>query len=378
MTKNFYKNLKSFSDSESMTDLNNYQSLPSDWCIIITDVKSSTKAIEKGHYKNVNVAGVTSIIAVENACPDVQIPAVFGGDGATIFIPMSHIPSAEKALAYCQKKAKDEFDLDLRVSLIPMEEILRQGKSIFLAKIKLASEAYVTMARGDGLALAEELTKKSNQFNLGENVIPNGSHEGLECRWNPIQSKNGEMLSLLIKTTGDDSNFVYKSILAEIQKITMSAPLIEPQKLSLGFLPKHLFKEIQARKNKRLQLITYFLVSLKVFLLTLIVRSQINKKGSLVSNYLTELSGSTDSLKFEDILKTIVDASIKQKEHLLGYLDNLEKNKKIIYGVFSSKNALMTCFMRTEKNHIHYVDGGDGGYAMAAKMLKQKIQTNRI
>ena len=127
-----------------------------------------------------------------------------------------------------------------------------------------------------------------------------------------------------------------------------------------------------------LQLITFFLVSLKVFLLTLIVRSQINKKDSLVSNYLTELSGSTDSLKFEDILKTIVDVSIKQKEHLLGFLDNLEKNKKIIYGVFSSKSALMTCFMRTEKNHIHYVDGGDGGYAMAAKMLKQKIQTNPI
>ncbi len=32
----------------------------------------------------------------------------------------------------------------------------------------------------------------------------------------------------------------------------------------------------------------------------------------------------------------------------------------------------MTCFVKNQQNHIHFIDGGDGGYAMAARMLKEK------
>ena len=35
----------------------------------------------------------------------------------------------------------------------------------------------------------------------------------------------------------------------------------------------------------------------------------------------------------------------------------------------------MTCFVKstTQNQHIHFIDGGDGGYAAAAKQLKKQM-----
>ena len=36
--------------------------------------------------------------------------------------------------------------------------------------------------------------------------------------------------------------------------------------------------------------------------------------------------------------------------------------------------ALMTCFVRSyQGNHVHFVDGSNGGYALAAKQLKAQL-----
>ena len=41
--------------------------------------------------------------------------------------------------------------------------------------------------------------------------------------------------------------------------------------------------------------------------------------------------------------------------------------------------ALMTCYVANLKptQHIHFFDGGDGGYAMAAKQLKGQINEEK-
>lgn len=55
--------------------------MPPDWYIIITDVAGSTKAIEAGRYKDVNILGACSIISILNIAGDLDIPFIFGGDG---------------------------------------------------------------------------------------------------------------------------------------------------------------------------------------------------------------------------------------------------------------------------------------------------------
>lgn len=96
----FYQKLPSFSKIEDITSGAKYTALPADWFLVMTDVKGSTQAIKDGRYKDVNVVGACSIIAVSNACKDIQFPFVFGGDGATLILPPSHVDAAVSALCF--------------------------------------------------------------------------------------------------------------------------------------------------------------------------------------------------------------------------------------------------------------------------------------
>ncbi len=80
MHTRFYQQLKPFSRFSDFTESENYTDCPEDWYVVITDVKGSTRAIERGDYKAVNSLGVASIMAVLNAVKTESIPFVFGGD----------------------------------------------------------------------------------------------------------------------------------------------------------------------------------------------------------------------------------------------------------------------------------------------------------
>ena len=45
------------------------------------------------------------------------------------------------------------------------------------------------------------------------------------------------------------------------------------------------------------------------------------------------------------------------------------------YGMNVSETALMTCLVTAASAglHVHFVDGGDGGYTAAAKTLKAQV-----
>ena len=45
---------------------------------------------------------------------------------------------------------------------------------------------------------------------------------------------------------------------------------------------------------------------------------------------------------------------------------------ELVYGLHRADSALMTClvFNLDKKEHIHFVDGNDGGFTCAAKNLK--------
>jgi len=47
---------------------------------------------------------------------------------------------------------------------------------------------------------------------------------------------------------------------------------------------------------------------------------------------------------------------------------------EIVYGLHRADSALMTClvFSLEKAEHIHFVDGSDGGFTSAAKNLKAK------
>jgi len=88
-TESFYAELPVLDNFLDITNSKNFKSVPNDWYVIITDIIGSTKAIESGKYKAVNLIGACSIVAVLNIAENLRIPFIFGGDGAAILIPPS-------------------------------------------------------------------------------------------------------------------------------------------------------------------------------------------------------------------------------------------------------------------------------------------------
>ena len=52
---------------------------------------------------------------------------------------------------------------------------------------------------------------------------------------------------------------------------------------------------------------------------------------------------------------------------------------ELSYGVHLSDTALMTCLVEsaTEQKHVHFIDGGEGGYTQAAQELKRRVASQR-
>ncbi|MDZ7819547.1 MAG: DUF3095 family protein [Aliarcobacter sp.] len=90
--------------------------------------------------------------------------------------------------------------------------------------------------------------------------------------------------------------------------------------------------------------------------------------------YKQRIIRTTDTEKFDDMLRMVISTDKNQTKKLEEYLENLYLKKDIVYGIHKSDSALMTCliFQRHGK-HIHFVDSSNGGYALAAKELKNRL-----
>ena len=121
----FYRDLPVISSFAEATEGRLHTDVPGDWWIVIADVISSTKAIEAGAYKNVNTVGVACIAAVVNVDRAIDLPFIFGGDGATFAIPNVLHEPVIIALRAAQKLARESFGLDLRVGLIQVSELIK-------------------------------------------------------------------------------------------------------------------------------------------------------------------------------------------------------------------------------------------------------------
>lgn len=383
----FFKNLPLLKNYRDVTVAANFRPAPRDWHIVIADVVNSTAAIKSGEYKNVNVLGAMTIIGLLNAAGNIEFPFVFGGDGASFLIPPSLLHAAQRVLPAAKNRAKDFFNLSLRVGIVPVERVMADGFSVNVAKLSVSEHFAQAVFAGGGLARAEQLVKKTTDgrsYELPDDpTINDADFSGLECRWKPVRSEQGEIVSLLIQAKGgtnEAKNEVYCDVIRTIETIFGERAGYRPtteQALVLTSDETDLRAELYAKHGRRPAWIRW--LCLRLFLLqnrlgTMFFGKRTRLAGVDWRNYKKILIQNTDHQKFDDMIRMVISCSTANREKFENYLREQRDIGRINYGLHITDSALLTCLVFDRFNrHFHFVDGSNGGYALAAKVMKEQI-----
>ena len=384
----FYANLPLLENFIDITDSRNFKSVPRDWYVVISDIIGSTQAIESGRYKEVNLLGACSIVAVLNIGGNLDIPFVFGGDGATLLIPPSLFAPAREALLATSQLAREEFGMELRVGAVPMCDVRVNDYDVKLAKLKVSENYYQAIFTGDGLSYATELIKDPNTSHLYlyQNATNNAKADlsNLECRWQDIPSKYGETISLIVKATsnqGDLANLTYRKIIEKIDTIYGSEEVLNPvdeNYLNLGFSYQNLSAETRlCSQSSKLshRMLYFFKIWFENLLGWLLMKLKVKFPDGDWGTYKRNAIAATDYRKFDDMLRMVIAGNGVQRKRLTDYLEKNYKQGKLVYGLHISDRALMTCLVfERHGRQVHFVDGADGGYAVAAKDMKDRLK----
>ncbi len=389
-SESFYSDLPIFKEFMGVADGNNYHDVPDDWLVVVSDIKGSTKAIESGRYKEVNILGASSIIAVLNCIQNVEVPFVFGGDGASFVIPQSCRKPLEKALDGTRRLAVSDFDMELRIGIVPVKIIIAGGFRVRIAKMQVSPWGTLAMFSGGGLAYAEKLIKDPKTSATYE-IQPGPDHKedlfaGLECRWEPIRSKKGETVCLMVLARGDNeirTAETYAKFIEEIRKIygpQSDYSPVSPSQLKVTLNSKLLAHETKVRtfnKNFFTRLAYPVLLRLSCLLGKVIFKFGLRVGEMDGEDYLDTLTKNSDFQKFDDTLRMTIDSNPEQRKKLVEYLESQMQAGTLFYGIQISDSALMTCMVFDRKDrHLHFVDGASGGYALAAKQMKSQLAGN--
>lgn len=381
--ESFYANLPLIEHFEEVTDLARYSDVPASWLMVITDVRGSTRAIEQGRYRDVNALGVASIIGVKNAQPDLDLPFVFGGDGATLLVPGSRREATERALRGTRALAEDVFDLGLRVSVVPVADLYQAGHVPRVARFRASPHTSLAMFAGQAYAVAERWIKQSSsRFEVTREGPSEVDFQGFECRWQPIRSQRGSTVTLLIMALVPnelDRVAIYRRILQKLNGIV--DPDVSRPVVARGLKMKGVFEDYTLEAQVRAQQRTgpeFERAASSARKAATVGRALTAFKLDAFdfdgASYKAEVEQNTDFRKFDETLRMVLDLSNDELARVRAMLQSERRSNGIAYGIHCANAALMTCLVRSYRgDHVHFVDGADGGYVLAAKQLKAQL-----
>lgn len=374
----FLSDLPIFAEFEDVANLTRYRPLPEGWALAVADVVSSTEAIAGGKYKSVNMAGASVITAVLNALAGNDYPFVFGGDGAVIAVPPEGIASASAALAAVARWIEDDLGLNMRTALVPLAEMRAAGLDVRIARFQASADMTFAMFAGGGSAWAEA------QMKLGRFAVPMaapGSRPdltGLSCRWNPIASRNGQIVSIIavpLPTARPDSfRSLVSSVVAVANKAGGLGNPLPPEgpvpHLSLGGVAN----ESSARAPRGNRLMARIKVIVAIFMTVLLYRTNLTLGDFNARDYARQMTRNTDFRKFDDGLKMTIDINAAGLAEIETLLETAAATGICQFGLHKQDQALVTCIVPSlrVRDHMHFIDGAAGGYAQAATQMKAK------
>lgn len=375
----FFDTLPVFSEFEGVTDAGNYRPLPDGWALATADIVGSTRAVETGRYKSVNMAGASVISALLNALGRRDLPFVFGGDGAIVAFPGALIEETRAALAAVQTWVKDELDLTMRGAIVPVADIRAMGHDVRVARFQASEDVFYAMFAGGGSSWAEA-EMKAGRYRI--EPAPPGTRPdltGLSCRWNPIEARHGEIVSIIAvpNPTGDAEAF--QALVSDIIALTGAqerdghpVPADGPD---FGLAAAGVDAEARAMAPKGRRLIPKLAIVGQLALIRTAEMLGLGIGSFDPKRYRREVARNSDFRKFDDGLKMTVDVDRAVFLRVEDRLKEAERAGICTYGLHRQNSALMTCIVASplQRDHVHFIDGAAGGYAMAATSLKAKL-----
>lgn len=375
-----YLQTASSPDFAAFLDQSVYQPLPADWLIGVTDVVSSTEAIAAGAYKSVNMAGAATIAAIANAIGRTDFPFVFGGDGASFAIRPADRPTAEAALAATVGWAAGDLGLTLRAALIPLTEIRAAGFDVRVAHYAVSESAGYAMFSGGGMRWADAALK-AGKYAVDPAAADPPELTGLSCVWSALPAQHGLILSLIAEPLPDAPPAAFAALAARIiavfdqdprhgHPVPVDGPAFTwpPAGLSLGA------RATRGRGSLALRTLVIGAHTLALYLADLVANRLL--RGRLMA-YRRTVAVHTDFRKFDDALRLTVDCTAAQAAAVERLLQDALAAGIARYGLHRQDEALMTCFVPSgaPDEHLHFLDGADGGYARAARNMKAVTPT---
>ena len=381
----FFAGLPLLATSRDTFDLGQYRPAPDDWEVAVTDIVDSTGAIAKGRHKTVNFVAATGIAALRNLCAPIRIPFLFGGDGAVVMVPPEYAAKARTELARVRGMAARDFELTMRVGLVAVKELRRLGRDVLVGRYEPTPGNSFGVFLGGGVGLLEDSIRGRGSNDLAAladvpAALDDGAPvdlEGLSCRWDTLHSARGAMLTLILQG-GADLSDVHARVAALAGPDAQTRP-VSQDTLKLRWPPPDFMLEARARRRGG----SLVLWACRVLIDTLVARvllARAKPTGSFdPQRYRAEMVTNTDFCKYDETVCLVIDCPRAAIEAIKGYLEQIAPARGIRYGIHVSQTALMTCLVTSAADslHVHFVDGGAGGYTSASLSLKSAAKERR-
>ena len=376
----FFAELPLLGKAADTFDTSKYRAAPGDWVLVVTDIVDSTVAIANGKHKTVNYVAAMAIGALKNLCAPTPIPFLFGGDGSVVMVPPHHADAARLALARVRGFAQREFGLALRVGLASVSVLRQFGSDVIVGRFEPTAGNSFGVFLGGGVGLLETAVRGRGEAALvASAAIPAQLDDGepvdlagLTCRWNPLRSVRGKMLTVIIQGAANPG-----AMHAQVMRLAGQVADTQPVRLdtlSMSWPPKGFMLEAQAMRGAG----PLWKSMVKVLIETLIARVFFIVRrpmgGFDPDKYRAEVTTNTDFCKHDDTLSFVIDCPLDGIDMIRALLDQQMAAGALRYGMSVSETALMTCIVTSPSQslHVHFVDGADGGYTSAAKTMKAR------
>jgi hypothetical protein len=264
--------------------------------------------------------------------------------------------------------------------MMSVGEIRRRGREVLVARYEPTPGNSFGLFLGGGGQLVEDVLKDRDAATPASTIAITAAADGepdlsgLSCRWAPLKSARGKMIAMILSGSADLREAHDRLISIADPEGRGVAP-VRFDNLKTKWPPRTLLLEAHARGGSVPFPVRVIVVAMQTLFAWLIFKTGVRIPGFDPRRYVSEMTRNTDFSKHDDVLAMVLDCPHDRIDAIRAHLDERTRRGELNYGIHVSDTALMTCLVESasESRHVHFIDGGEGGYTMAAREMKSRI-----